>query len=170
MGQVKTKSNIENNNNVNFVKEKENINYVNPSKSILENVKSKYILKKIFSYLDVMTKLKIIKYNKSLQNKINIRLIHYKGFSGGYIKFKKTGFGEEIIDNYLIYEGQYLDGKKNGKGKEYNKMGKIKFEGEYLNGKRNGKGKEFDIKHKLIFEGEYLNGKRWNGMIKLYMN
>ena len=48
----------------------------------------------------------------------------------------------------------------------------IVFYGEYLNGKRNGKGKEylqkdeyiFDIcRDKLIFEGEYLNGKRWNG-------
>jgi len=31
------------------------------------------------------------------------------------------------------------------------------FEGEYKNGRKNGKGKE------LLFEGEYLNGKRWNG-------
>ena len=30
----------------------------------------------------------------------------------------------------------------------------------YLNGKRNGKGKEYDSNGKLIFEGEYLNGKR----------
>ena len=37
------------------------------------------------------------------------------------------------------------------------------FEGEYLNGKRNGKGKEYNINGKLIFQGEYLNGKRWNG-------
>ena len=28
------------------------------------------------------------------------------------------------------------------------------FEGEYLNGEKNGKGKEYD-KGKLIFEGEY---------------
>ena len=38
--------------------------------------------------------------------------------------------------------------------------GKIKFEGEYLNGKRNGKGKEYNNDGKLIFAGEYLNGKR----------
>ena len=37
------------------------------------------------------------------------------------------------------------------------------FEGEYLNGKRNGKGKEYYDYGKLKFEGEYLNGKRWNG-------
>ena len=37
------------------------------------------------------------------------------------------------------------------------------FEGEYLNGKRNGKGKEFYYNGKLMFKGEYLNGKKWNG-------
>ena len=35
---------------------------------------------------------------------------------------------------------------------------KLYFEGEYLNGTRNGKGKEYDYNGKLIFEGEYLNG------------
>ena len=40
----------------------------------------------------------------------------------------------------------------------------IRFEGEFLNGRRNGKGKEYeDYENKIIFEGEYLNGKRWNG-------
>jgi len=37
------------------------------------------------------------------------------------------------------------------------------FEGEYLNGKRNGKGKEYYYNRNIIFEVEYLNGKRWNG-------
>ena len=62
----------------------------------------------------------------------------------------------------LEFEGEYLNGKKNGKGKEYFDNGKLRFEGYYLNGKRNGKGKEYS-NGKLIFEGEYLNGKRWNG-------
>ena len=54
---------------------------------------------------------------------------------------------------------------KNGKGsiKEYNKYDELIFEGEYLNGKRNGKGKEYSYDGKLIFEGEYLNGEQWNG-------
>ena len=42
------------------------------------------------------------------------------------------------------------------------------FEGEYLNSKRNGNGKEYDYKGNLIFEGEYLNGKRYNGKGKKY--
>ena len=36
------------------------------------------------------------------------------------------------------------------------------FEGEYLNGERNGKGKEYQ-KGKLYFEGIFNNGKIWNG-------
>ena len=40
---------------------------------------------------------------------------------------------------------------------EYNYYNeKLIFEGEYLNGKRNGKGKEYYDNDKLIFEGEYL--------------
>ena len=36
----------------------------------------------------------------------------------------------------------------------------LRFEGEYLFGKRNGKGKEYGYNGKLIFEGEYINGKK----------
>jgi len=60
----------------------------------------------------------------------------------------------------LKYEGEYLNGEKNGKWKEYNDDGKLIFEGEYLNGERNGNGKEYNDDGKLIFEGEYLNNKR----------
>ena len=35
------------------------------------------------------------------------------------------------------------------------------FEGEYLNGKRDGDGKEFFNNGKLKFEGKYINGKEW---------
>ena len=41
-------------------------------------------------------------------------------------------------------------------------MDKIEFEGEYLNGERNGKRKEYQD-NKLIFKGDYKNGKKWNG-------
>ena len=48
---------------------------------------------------------------------------------------------ERDIKHNLIYKGEYLNGKRNGKGKEYFRRYLI-FDGEYLNGKRNGKGKE----------------------------
>ena len=95
----------------------------------------------------------------------------------------------------MVFEGEYLNGKRNGKGKEYlyyygplefdyrpnysdgpsnsnDRYGYYgffhiytfnSFEGEYKNGKRNGKGKEFYSDEKIKFEGEYLDGKRWKG-------
>ena len=70
--------------------------------------------------------------------------------------------------NYLKFEGEYLNGKRNGKGIEYWIDGDLIFEGEYLDGKIwNGKGKG-KYGFNSIFEGEYLNGKEWNGVVKKY--
>ena len=89
-------------------------------------------------------------------------------FDGEYKNGKWNGIGKEFNKEELIFEGEYLNGKKNGKGKSYYSYGGLKFEGEYLNGKRwNGKGKEYDRYGKLEFEGEYLNGER-NGKGKEY--
>ena len=67
---------------------------------------------------------------------LDIKLINYKFYA----------------DNQIIYES-------NGKVKEYNLyFDKLKFEGEYLNGKRNGKGKEYDFEGNLVNEGEFKNG------------
>ena len=53
--------------------------------------------------------------------------------------------------------------KKNGKGKEYGYKGDLLYEGEYLNGKKwNGKGKINNIDGLLKYEIEYKNGKLWN--------
>ena len=82
---------------------------------------------------------------------------------------------------------KYLNGKRNGKGKEYNYYNSnLLFDGEYLNGKRwngfgynvngnmefeikDGKGKikEYHENGKLEFEGEYLNGEK-NGKGREY--
>ena len=65
----------------------------------------------------------------------------------------------------MDFEGEYLNGNINGKGKEYNLFGNLIFEGEYLNGKKNGNGKEYDYEeHYIIFEGEYK--KISDGMVK----
>ena len=84
-------------------------------------------------------------------------------FEGEYNYEKKwNGKGYDKNGN-IIYE------IKNGSGfiKEYDDEGDLIFEGEYLNFKKNGKGKEYDY-GKLIFEGEYLNGNRWNGKELVY--
>ena len=134
---------------------------------MLDNIKSSHFSIIIFSFIDVKRKLNLVKYNKSLQKKLDLDLYYYrlfsekyteKGSNGNIIEYsKKLRFIENKYNK--IFEGEYLNGKRNGKGKEY-ETGRIIFEGNYLNGKRNGKGKEFGYCGGLIFEGEYLNGKR----------
>ena len=48
------------------------------------------------------------------------------------------------------------------KEKEYDYNDNVEFEGEYLNGKRNGNGKEYS-NIDLVFEWEYLNNNRIKG-------
>ena len=144
---------------------------------MLENIKSTYFKKIIFSLLDEKTKLKMLRYNKNLQKLCDLEIINYFIFTRKYIIKEANGFSkaysynpfyEDKYEDILIFEGQYLNGLKNGKCKEYDlESGRIQFEGEYLNGKRNGKGKEYYTDDKLKFEGEYLNGKR-NGKGKEY--
>ena len=134
---------------------------------MLLNIKSEYFIQIIISHLIEGIKLKIFRYNKILQNKIDINLINYKLFSGRYIINEENGKIKEydILNDKLIFEGEYKNGKRNGKGREYDDIfNVIKYEGEYLNGKRNGKGKEYNYAvGVLLFEGEFLNGVKWNG-------
>ena len=147
----------------------------------IENIKSKHILEKIFSYINIKTKLSILIYNNSLKKKLSINIENYKKISGYYKIGGKNGNCKlyDLETNNLIFEGEYLNGKKNGKGKEYHINDKLKFEGEYLNGAlwnikgyniygelefeiKNGNGKirEYNCEGKLIYEGEYINGER----------
>ena len=129
---------------------------------MLENIKSKYFLKLIFSFVDEEQKLKLVKYNKSLQNIIDLSIINYKHFTGKYIIYESKIKGKEyyIHDDKLVFDGEFLNGERNGKGYVYNGNDFAISECEYLNGRRNGKGKEYFLGTDVIFEGEYLNGKR----------
>ena len=62
-------------------------------------------------------------------------------------------------------KSKYLNGKRNGKVKEYDDNGKIKFEGEYLNWKKMEQKRKRIYRNGLNFDGEYLNVER-NGKLK----
>ena len=133
---------------------------------MLENIKSKYILKNLFFYISEKKKLTLLRYNKNIQTKLNIHLFNYKIFSGKYRTISENNKNVQIYDQYkdeLVFEGEFSNGQINGKGKEYYDNAKLKFEGEYLNGKRNGKGKEYYKNGELKFEGKYINGKMYEG-------
>jgi len=88
-------------------------------------------------------------------------IIHELIFEGEFFQGKPWN-RKGTKDNYI---GEFLNGEKNGKGKEF-LNGTIIFDGEYQNGKRKN-GKEYYYENgnegKLKYEGEYLFGEKWNG-------
>ena len=105
---------------------------------MLKNIRSYYFHMKVFSYMPEERKLKMLKYNKTLQSYLNIGIINYMHFKNKYIVYDTKGIGKEY-DYYsgkLIYEGEYLHGERNGKGKEYFYNGEFEYEGEYINGEK----------------------------------
>ena len=129
---------------------------------MLAENKSIFFLKKLFFHLYEGRKLKLVKYNKNIQKDLDISLINYIYFTKKYIIYETKVKGKEYdsFNDNLLFEGEFLNGERNGKGKEYYNHGNLIFEGEYLNGLKNGKGKEYYDNGNLIFEGEYLNGKK----------
>ena len=162
---------------------------------MLEKIKSIFFTKKILMNLDERRKFKILKYNKKLQNKIDIDLVDYKIISGRYIIYGNNGIGCEYDTktDQCILEREYSNGEGNEKGKEYDEKNRLIFKGKYLNGKRSGKGKEYYYNNRasysidtsfnndedsneessdksyeksiLKFKGEYLKGLKWNSKI-----
>ena len=136
---------------------------------MIKKIYSPLLIKNICSYINIRRNMVLFKYNKKIQNYLNISINDYIKLSGIYFEGEKNGSGKEF--NYendeLIFEGEYVKGKRNGKGKEY-RFSKLKYEGNFVDGIRNGEGKEYDYNGLLIFKGEYLNGKKWKGKINEY--
>ena len=116
----------------------------------------------MFSLIYNKRQLKLVKYNKRFQSIINVNLDHYKIYSEKYILYKGVGKWNEFnsSDDRLIYEGEYLNGLRNGVGKEYDKKGRVIFEGEYIDGKRwDGILKTFYDNGNILLDCEYIKGK-----------
>ena len=107
-------------------------------KSHLGEIKSNHILSEIFSFINPKIKLSILIYNNSLKRKLAINIENYKKISRKYKTGEKNGNCKlyDLETNNLIFKGEYLNGERNGKGKEYNDHGELEFVGEFLNGKR----------------------------------
>ena len=137
---------------------------------MLEKIKSIFFTRNLLFLLDTKRKFELFRYNKNWQNFINVNLKHYKIVSRKYIlyedKEKKKGKEYLYLSAKIIFDGEYFQGKREGKGKEYDNKGGLIFEGEYSKGKRHGIGKEYNKNGILIFEGEYSKGKKWNGILK----
>ena len=95
--------------------------------SIISSVKSRYTLKKIFSYIYEKQKLSILAHNKKLQRLFNIDIDYYRNISGKKIIGDINGEGKEykLNTDIIIFSGKYLKGKRQGKGEEYYSNGNL---------------------------------------------
>ena len=91
------------------------------SKINLRDIKSSFIIKIIFSFLHEKEILNMIMYNKEFQKMLLVDIKDYIKISDKYKIGGKNGKGREYIinTNKLIFEGEYLKGRKNGIGKQY---------------------------------------------------
>ena len=140
--EINLSMNISNNNEISNKKLIEVNNEKNPNLeniNISKKIRSNYLIKIIFSYLYEKNKFDMVKYNKNWQNKLGVKLVNFKLYNGVCIEYESKIKAKE----YFCYTGNLI------------------FEGEYLNGKRNGKGKEYENGNKLICYAEYLEGKVW---------
>ena len=88
--------------------------------NVLENIKSKYMLMKIFDTMKKNKKLEIIKYNKILQKRIDLNINDYKEYSQLYssieieLKVIANKYGEfiNIRDEVKEYYHIYFDNSK----------------------------------------------------------
>ena len=73
------------------------------------------------------------------------------------VDFKKNGKGEEICEDKYKYTGDFVNDKWEGQGQLENyETGDI-YEGQFENGKINGKG-IFKWKNGEIYEGDFVSG------------
>ena len=123
-------------------KSKNENNEINESNINLTNIKSNYILSKIFVNIKKILKFEIIKYNKKLQNRLNLNIDNYREYSEIFTPIEieiipikiKNEYGKFINinrnykSNYHIY---FNDNKEETKNKyeieEEDKVKKIKI-------------------------------------------
>ena len=90
-------------------------------------------------------------------------------FEGNFVNGKREGSGRITFPNKksIFYIGQYKNDVGNGKGKEFYENGNVAYEGDFVNNNRQGYGKEYYENGKLKYEGNFFNDK-YEGNGKYY--
>ena len=90
---------------------------------IIENIKSRYILSKIYNNMTMKKKLKIVKYNKRIQNRLNLSTEDYKECCEIEIEIipKKDIYGKfiNINENDKLFYHIYFNDNKEEKENKY---------------------------------------------------
>ena len=119
--------------NINILEQEKKEEITDKFVNLKISVKSEYILKEILLILGEKRKLLLLKHNKYYHKLLGINIENYQKLSGKIIIGGYNGYGKEkeFEDLKVIFKGYYINGKRNGRGKEYDKEGQLIFEGEY---------------------------------------
>jgi len=79
-------------------------------------------------------------------------------YIGSYINNKKNGKGKLIVPDQFVYEGNFKDDLFHGYGEYTSKS--YNYYGNYSCGKKQGNGKEIDKIKKTEYEGEFKDDKK----------
>ena len=105
---------------INVSKENNKENESAKSNPIIENIKSRYILSKIYDNMTKKKKLEIVKYNKKVQNRLDLGVKDYKEYSETYSSIEieimpakgKYGRFINIDENDKLYYHIYFNDNK----------------------------------------------------------
>ena len=75
-------------------------------------------------------------------------------YDGQFTNGIADGFGIEFSPTERkVYEGQWKDGSRHGKGKTFYGSGNIQYDGDFYNGYKKGQGTLYDTKGNVIYKG-----------------
>ena len=105
---------------INVSKENNKENESAKPNPIIENIKSRYILSKIYNNMTKKKKLEIVKYNKKVQNRLDLGVKDYKEYSETYSSIEieiiptKGKYGKfiNINENDELYYHIYFNDNK----------------------------------------------------------
>ena len=106
--------------NINASKENNKENESAKPNPIIENIKSRYILSKIYGIMTQKKKLEIVRWNKNIQNQLNLDIKDYKEYSETFTPIeieiipKKCKYGTfiNIDENDKLYYHIYFNDNK----------------------------------------------------------
>ena len=122
----------------------------------LHNIKSSYNLKELFSFVDEKRKLELVKYNKSLQKKLELTKDDYESFK--YINIK------------LTFDAEYVNELKNQYNELKSKVDNKNFQNEDEKKKLNNdlRKKERELKESQFVGLPFFT--TYKQYIKIYYN
>jgi len=145
-----------------------------PSSLLLKLHKNQYLRLETLSSILEKNRLEFLQQRTHFTlEKLNFKVGGIIALYEGQLQNKQPhGYGRLIIENHLVYEGEWINGKREGQGISYHRGGIISYQGDWFQGKKQGYGASF-YPNKLLYRPEYFgqwSENKEHGQGALYSN